>query len=349
MKKVLPFKYPMITSWTWTAATFAVLENYENAFPWLYNNFVQIFCETYDKWVSIHYIPHVDVFSNNPLLRSALIERKIFSSLQTNIIDFIKKCIELDYYVYCKVDERYICKKERFLHELIIYGFDDETAQFKIADFTFASSQKYVFSVTSYTSVQQAYEAVTIEDDDMQDGIGGNGGILIFSVNCEYDYSFNLELLIISLKDYLGRMDGGSNYRTYNLKKESSFSRGLRMVHYGIDVYDEVINYYKKVKNGIDIFYIQPLHVLYDHKVLMIKRLQFLKKEMGVEISESVVENYEKIFQIAKMARNVGIKYWVCKNASLLDRLEKLLIQMKSLDKKTTESLLKELKKYEKN
>ena len=42
MSKKLPFKYPQITSWTWTAAAFAVLENYENARPWLYNNFIQI-------------------------------------------------------------------------------------------------------------------------------------------------------------------------------------------------------------------------------------------------------------------------------------------------------------------
>ena len=49
MKKILPYKYPEITSWTWTAGNFAILGNYSNATAWLYSNFAQLFCERYDR------------------------------------------------------------------------------------------------------------------------------------------------------------------------------------------------------------------------------------------------------------------------------------------------------------
>ena len=311
MRKVLPFKYPEITSWTWTAATFAVLENYKNAEPWLYNNFVQLFCEKYDNWVSVHYIPHLDVFLNNPFFRSALINREIISAFQIDIVDFVKKNIDLGYYVYCKVDEGYICRENRFLHELVIFGYDDETEGFNIADFTLTKSQKYTFSFTTYENLKKAYESVSVKEDDMQDGVGGNGGILVFSVNTNYVYEFNIDALVVSLEDYLNCNDSGKYYRTHNFNKETNFSKGLRGVCYGVQVYDWIMKYYEKVRKGESIFYIQPLHVLFDHHVLMVKRLEFLKKENVVNLSENIMLKYKELVKEMEITRNIGIKYWV--------------------------------------
>ena len=175
MKKILPYKYPEITSWTWTAGNFAILGNYSNATAWLYSNFAQLFCERYDKWVSVHYIPHLDVFSNNPFFQSSLLSRELISELNIDIISFVKKCIELNYYIYCKVDEGGMRGKNRFLHELMVFGYDDASETLQIADFTFSNSQKYMFSSTTYEKFRKAYESVMLEEDDMQDGIGGDG------------------------------------------------------------------------------------------------------------------------------------------------------------------------------
>lgn len=345
MSKKLPFKYPQITSWTWTAAAFAVLENYENARPWLYNNFIQIFCEQYEYWISVHYIPHLDVFSNNPFINSALVNRELISSLGIDIIDFVKKNIDLGYYVYCKVDEGYICREKRFLHELIIFGYEDETESFKIADFTLTKSQKYTFSSTSYQNLKKAYESVLNEEDDMQDGIGGNGGIFIFTVNKVYEYQFNLDALIVSLEDYLNCSDSGKFYRTYVLDKESKFSKGLQGVCYGLDVYDKVIKYYEEVREGKNRFYIQPLHVLYDYHVLMVRRLGFLKEKSIVNISDELYLNYLNLVNEIEQIRNLGVKYWVTKGRSEIEKIIKSLPNIKEKSKINAEKLIKELKR----
>lgn len=271
-KKILPVKYPMITSWTWIANTFAVLECYENNYTWLFNNFVQLFCEVYENWVSVHYIPHVEVFSISPLFHSALIPRKIIKNFNINILEFIKNCINEEYYVYCKMDESFAKNRGRFLHELLIYGYDDKNQEVNIADFVFNANQKYTFSKTSYENIKLAYEKVESWEDDMQDGIGGDGGILIYSVNIEYKYDFDKKLLISSVEDYLLCVDTSCTYRTYKLYQESSFSQGLKNVKYGIDIYEEVSRYYDEVQKGKFFFYIQPLHVIYDHKSFLLKR-----------------------------------------------------------------------------
>lgn len=345
MKKVLPFRYPQITSWTWTAATFAVLENYKNAEPWLYNNFVQLFCEKYDNWVSVHYIPHLDVFLNNPFFRSALINREIISAFQIDIVDFVKKNIDLGYYVYCKVDEGYICRENRFLHELVIFGYDDEAESFNIADFTLTKSQKYTFSSTTYENLKKAYESVSVEEDDMQDGVGGNGGILVFSVNKDYTYEFNLDALVVSLEDYLNCNDSGKYYRTHSFNKETNFSKGLQCVCYGLQVYDWIIKYYEKVGKGENIFFIQPLHVLFDYHVLMAKRLEFLKEENIVNLSEDIMFKYKELVKEMEIARNIGIKYWVTQEKNKIDKVICALLQIREKDKMNVEALLYELKK----
>ena len=91
MKKKLPLKYPTITSWDWTAATFAVLENHNQCNDWIFNNFVQIFSERYQNIISLHFLPHIDVFSMCPFFYVSLIPRCLISS---DIITFFKKCID---------------------------------------------------------------------------------------------------------------------------------------------------------------------------------------------------------------------------------------------------------------
>lgn len=42
--KILPVSYPTITSWTWHASLFAMVENVEHAQDWIMSNYIQIQC-----------------------------------------------------------------------------------------------------------------------------------------------------------------------------------------------------------------------------------------------------------------------------------------------------------------
>lgn len=317
-EKILPFKYPSITSWTWIAGIFAILENYSNCTEWLYNNFIQLFCEEYDDFVSVHYLPHIDSFSVCPFLHSSLIPRSLLVELKINVVDFVKSCIGLGYYVYCFVDEQYISKfvEKRFLHELLVYGYNNE--EFYIADFTLSNSHRYACSTVFFENFLRAYNSVDEKEDEMQDGIAGNGGIFIFSIETEVQYDFDLKLLLNYLEDYANCCDRGAPYRTYDLNKPNKFNKDLRRVSYGIGIYDVVQKYYQNVLEGRQYFMIQPLHVIYDHKVLMIKRLNYLKYEKKITVSQEIIQGYEKLLKKIEIMRNMGIKYAVSKEQNIL-------------------------------
>ena len=334
MERSLPIRYPSITSWTWIANTFAILETYDNTKEWLYNNFVNLFCETYDEWVSLHYLPHVEVFSISPFFKSALLERKIIRSISPDIITFIKKCIDLDYYVYCKVDDHFISKDHKLLHELLIYGYNDSNSQFDIADFTLSDSQKYTFSKTSYKNIQLSIDAVMDEEDDMQDGIGGDGGIFIFCVNKHQKYSFNAELFKAYLDDYISCKCSSNLYRTNKLEIPTSFSVGLKKIRCGLAVYDTLIEYCTNLIEGKNYFYIQSFHVLYKHKKLMLNRLRYLKDKLNFQISESILSEFESLLIHAEIIRNLGIKYLLQRDTIVLKKIKQLLKELKDEDEK---------------
>lgn len=340
MKKILPFSNPTITSWTWTAATFSILGNYPKCLPWLYNNFIQLFCECYEKWVSLHYIPHVDVFSVCPFFHSSLIPRSFLLDLNISLNSFIRTCINHNYYVYCIIDESYISRKKRFLHELLIYGYDDSTQTYNIADFTLTSTQKYTQSTTSYDSINKGYASIRPHEDCLTDGLGGIGGIYIFSVNPNYNYDFDIDLMKNYLNDYISGSDSGYPYRTYNLKRQTGSNTGLQSISYGLDIYDMLQKYYREVKQEEKTFFIQPLHVLYDHKYLMLQRLLYLNKELKFKIPNSLLKEYSVLFSEVNILRNLGIKYWVSRKVSALDTVISRLPGIKQKDLDLTTELI---------
>lgn len=344
MSKMLPFKHPIITSWPWTAATFSILENYSNSLDWLYNNYVQIFCEHYDSFISIHYLPHTDVFSLCPFFHSSLIPRNFLTKFKIDIIDFIKFCIDSNYYVYCFVDESFIndFMTDKFLHELLIYGYTDTDVA--IADFALSYTQKYTFGLTSFSNFREAYYSVNYNEDEMQDGIGGNGGILIFSVNQNETYNLNKNLLITSLEDYFSCIDSSNMYRTYNLQKAAKFNPDLRNVCFGIDIYEEIYDYYTTLEKNNKYFLIQPLHVLYDYKVLMLQRLYYLKEKKYFCIPNNLISEYTNLVDKTKVLRNLGIKYWICKKTKILDAIGSSVLSLKERDISITLKLLSILK-----
>ena len=93
----------------------------------------------------------------------------------------------------------------------------------------------------------------------------------------------------------------------------------MQSISYGLDIYDMLQKYYKEVKQEEKTFFIQPLHVLYDHKYLMLQRLLYLNKELKFKIPNDLLEEYFMLFSEVNILRNLGIKYWVSRKVSALD------------------------------
>ena len=78
---------------------------------------------------------------------------------------------------------------------------------------------------------------------------------------------------------------------------------------FGVDVYERV---YKRIMEQMEQeepdYDIRALHVMYDHKVLMLERIKYLMANGFLNYDETLIKNYELVVKNMQTARNLLIK-----------------------------------------
>lgn len=280
-KKVLPIKYPTITSWQWQAGTFAILEANNKGFDWLYSNYIQLVSNNFSNTFNVDFIPRDNSFLACPLLNVQKIHRKLIREFNNSTLNFLKTCIDQNNYIYTLLDIGCILKDRKFSHDVLIYGYDDLEEVMYVADFIFKG--KYSFEKVPYLAIINAYDNITDEND----WLFGTGGVMLISVNNVFTYKFDTKLVKDTLIEYLESTQSMDKYRLYN--------NPFAGEKYGLQVYDMAINFCHNVQNGKQKPDFRALHNIYDHKVLMLNRLQYMQEHGYLSNCEDVVDKYSKL------------------------------------------------------
>lgn len=313
-KKRLPVtKKPLITSWQWHATLFSILSEDENARKWIFSNYIQLRCYniieifTGDEMLLADIMPGSSSLKECPYLITSLMTKQQIESYCGDIIDFIIKTIDLGGYVYGVFDEAKILSDSdvevgyKFPHELFIYGYDLEGEGFYCGDFTF--KDKYAHNKISFEDVRKGYEVITASEDHMfKDDYKGTRGLYVIFKNtdtCYYDV--DITLIRDTLREYLNSQDTKNHFRMMrNRFNDTTF---------GVEVYDAVLNriMYQVNKDEPD-YDIRALHVMYDHKVLMLERIKYLMANGYLNYDQEIIDSYKEVVKNMKAARNLLIK-----------------------------------------
>jgi len=151
-KKVLPFKYPRITSYPFHANIISIFEAYdakekeEKMLPWIYNYYIQIQA---GKTIS-NTAPGTDFcvgvptghIKNCPWIVYHGLDRNLVNHKWGSFSDFAVDSIDFDYYMYLYLDYFYVPVSgvyhrdmledgravyggTHFYHDMMIYGYND--------------------------------------------------------------------------------------------------------------------------------------------------------------------------------------------------------------------------------
>ena len=313
MKKRLPLYKPMITSWQWHATLFSILSGDENARRWIFSNYIQLRCYniqeifTGDEMLLADMMPGSSSISNCPYLITSLMTKEQIQSYCGNIVDFIIKTIDLNGYVYGVFDEAKIISDSdtdvdyKFPHELFIYGYNLEKEYFYTGDFTFSDS--YSHSTVSFEDIRRGYERISAAEDHMfKDDYKGTRGLYVILKNTDVKY-YDVDLTLIrdTLHEYLNSEDTKKHFRMNRNRFDDTV--------FGVEVYDAV---YKRIMKQLSSeepdFAIRALHIMYDHKVLMLERIKYLMANEFIEYDPALIQNYELCVRNMLTARNLLIK-----------------------------------------
>ena len=343
-KQTLPLVNPFISHDPPIANLFSILGNNPNTESWIMNNFINIYIKS--EGIFDNFYDRNTFFYGCPWIQVVQIRREIVMQICNDIIDYVKALINEGFYVYAVGNTEYIPAYHRehyWAHNLMIYGYDDEKKEFYIADF-FVNG-KYAHDKCTYLELENALKTAEVNRDFVN---------LIYGIKLkDIEYKFEVDILVEKLKDYLNSENLFCKYKTRqdeefysnrggNSYNYFSYSEMKNSYHFGLSYYDKLIDMARNNSRKL----LRPLDLLFEHKVLMGKRIDFLYK--NGHISRFNYENLKTLCDNTAHAslilRNIYLKEQIASSKSNLACLEDKTTMIKDLDCRLFENLLNAIK-----
>ncbi|WJE84544.1 hypothetical protein [Bacillus sp. DX3.1] len=342
MKKILPLQDPPLKGYLIHAYPLSIVTTTEKSKPWLYSNYVQIWCDKNlfesAKVLKIDFFEgSFGSFKNYPIpwLEVCKMNNRLIEPNQ--ILEHLVEWLNKEHYVYTFVDEYYISDRihhvdgNHFPHTILVHGYDQKLKQLYISGYD--RRQHFKQSVCSFEEFKRAYlslytpeKAKNYTDD-----------IYLLNLNEQgQDYTLDLELVCGLVDDYLNARNSCKRLRMF-------FKPGDHV--FGIGVYDYMLKYLDELLNGniqFDIYYeIRPFHNFWEHKMFMLERLRYLN-EQGL-VSSKIVHSFLKVENSARRIRWLLIKYSKQSSSTTLREMKVLLRDLREMERQVLSELLIEL------
>ena len=340
MKKVLPIHRPILQHNPANAYLLSIIGDKPDEYAWIMNNFA-----------NLRYNPHIkyDDFYRNDMwyncyhITESKFTKGFIDLFASDSFELIKRMIDDGYYIYMFLNRKYIPNYNKpeydIRHNPLIYGYDIDNNLIYIADFF--RGQSFNFETCSIDDFRKSYP-YTDDEEDFYIYVWNRA----IKKKEEYNFKFNIEDLIIKLSDYIKSTDlNASHYYTFDTNDveevEYMHIEGGYNYVYGVDVYDVIAE--DLIKNKISH---RPLHLLYEHKSIMCRRIDYLMQNNFLNKGTKLQDNYEEIKEDCLLLRNLFLKYRMS-NSLTEEHRKKIaaeLLQLKSRDIKLTRKLISEIR-----
>lgn len=293
----------------------AMIEGVDSFTGWRMNNFVNI---------KMYYNPnYINYFFFEEALDDVIeVNRKTYCDMKecSDIVAFTRDAIDNDFFVDIHLDEFFLEKKdfyekEHFVHENLIYGYDDTEKKFYAYGFVKNQSIKK-FSIT-YDSYRLSYEIGKIF---YWKGAGYLHGdypypIDIRKINYQYTTEFDLAKFVNNLRGYV-------------------FPSMDEVVEGDIHIYGN--NVCKHVADSIIIgekfVDFRCINLLYEHKLCLNNRFLYIMRQYNAK--EELHDEYLRFQKIFSAYRNLRLQYL---KQLMKENKDKIILSKSIIDKDVRE------------
>ena len=309
MIKCLPVVYPPISSYPGIANPMSFLwVHKDKVLPWLCDRYIQLIIRP-DHYSPGDFYEHADtdnfIRPNELCPFYGLMRNNQTTAHFDKFTDYIEYNIDHEYYLEACLDNFYLSCSHDFyqkshlrIHPTFIYGYDKEKQVIYIADFY--ENGKYIQTTATYDEINKSIEGIDY---------------FIWSYkyqNCNYE--LNLNLLKLYLSDFLNSTD---SFHKFEFSAPSYNHNAL----FGLDYYQYAHDVFIQPAEKIDI---RPLHILYDHKIMMQIRLEYLHTQniISPKHFQELMELTNQSLKNALYLRNTVLKYNLSQKQTLISSLK---------------------------
>ncbi|WP_419888966.1 hypothetical protein [Paenibacillus xylanexedens] len=309
-KVILPVHNTIIDTFNIYGSITSIISNNEKCFTWIYNNFIQL-RYVYD-WNTVFFDNHHLLMDNCPWLNHHVIPKFIVQQKWNCLTQFIKESLDNGSYVYLYIDRFHLSasksnfKKKSNLHEIFIYGYNNESEEFFIADNL--AYGKYIRAVCTFEEIEKGYAAINSEKFPY---ISSDNpffhNIHLFNLKEEKEYNINIPQIAESIKNYL---DSAPSI-DLSFKEKTLF--GQESIYFSVNRFED------QKPEPLDI---RAFHLFWEHKKLMVDRINYLIKENYLSDCNYFVENYKSICDSFEYIRNMALKYNITQDLKLFYKIQ---------------------------
>ena len=342
MRKVLDLGEPIITSYPPIADLFSILGTNANiAKQYLSNNFINLTTVCWEPEDQFHMGYFSDMllesFGQNCNLLSYKNENRHYAMREyEKLTDYIEEMIINDYYLSLLVNSFFLpCspryRKEHFMHNTFIYGFDRDLQQIMVADFYYHG--KYTRETVSYEEINKGYKFFF-------HAVGSNKwSELENSITkmkfLECDNNPNIEIDIGSIKMQICDYLNSSNKAILNA--HSVLFRG-KMSH-GLSYYESLLY---MLNNNPEYLDKRLFYILLDHKKAWSVRTEVLYEKYNYNSSKyhDIQNGIYEMQKSSQMLLNMVLKYNYFNSTDLFERIMGKLVELRDEDEKVTHNIM---------
>ncbi|WP_341280368.1 hypothetical protein [Paenibacillus sp. FSL H8-0537] len=332
-EKRLPIIKPVVHGYLCNAYPLSVVLQDNKSDDWFYSNYIQLVCAgnfPQGKFFSFYnsHLPWYEFFTGCPLINYQKIHYSYTEKYNDGTIGFILDAIDKNEYVYLHVDEYYVSHKKAYQfetlpHEMMISGYDKDSEKLYVSGYD--KDMNYGEYEVDFSEFQTAF---TMLDKT----INNRGYIYLLQHNKEYKYSFDIKLVIQSLKELRNSDNTSLHYRSITPPASWIF---------GICIYDELVKYLEADIDGsngkIDA---RLFHTLWEHKSVMAKRIKYMEEHNYLEDGSAFIEKFSYLESLILNMRNLVLKYNVRENPSLIKSIIEKICEMKEVEAATLDDLI---------
>ncbi|MBY9080746.1 hypothetical protein KIH86_13595 [Paenibacillus sp. HN-1] len=314
--KILEITDPPIKAYPDYAYPLSITLNSPHAWDHFYCNYIQLYFDETDLRNPVRYY-YVDVNRNiwntrHPLIHYQTIHRDTLARLNKDIIECACAALDLDRYVMAFVNEYYIkdrwaYQQMEYPHAIFIYGYDRDKSLFYTA--AYDKNLHYTYGECSFDELREAYNhnPLHLYDD--------NNYIYLMKYNSTSKrYELDLNAMIQQLKEFLNSSPTTERY--------NEFFNSQEKLYFGMDIYEPLIMHlYAIHQNNWDWNIVKPVYLLWEHKKLMVDRIQYLIQKNILPDHVAYLELFRKLVDEYSVLQILFLKYKKTRDKGQLEKI----------------------------
>jgi hypothetical protein len=305
----------------------------DDVLPWFCDHYIQLVVKSKDyasDWANFYdgiFIANIEPIHSCSFCMYQRVDKTVRNKSFTEFTEFIETQINHGYYIETWLDQYFIScsncyNKSHFMHSNFIYGYDNDKKVVYVSDFF--KHGMYKSEVVSYEEINQSY---TLEYQ-----IGNIPSWFLWIRLYKYvgyQYKLNKDLLLLGLNNYINCKDSFNRFDNASVTYDP--------VYFGLDYYNLLIEHCYSVKYNLDI---RAFHVLYDHKIAMLIRLEYLNEERLINNYHKLKQKCENLLNETLKMQNMALKYKVNKNDTILIKIISTCRSLYNMDYDITNELI---------